>query len=83
MLADDLQYAVDFSSLKPTTMLQPYRVKPELGDLVYTLAMDMLWFVPIAGVKEEPLRPDSQHRRHAVASLPFPAFGLDADLSIA
>ena len=47
--------STNFYSTKSSTTLQPDRVKPEFGNFVITLNMDMLRFVPITCIKEKPI----------------------------
>jgi hypothetical protein len=40
---------------KPSTPVQSDRVKPELGQFVLTLDMDMRGFIAISRIEEEPV----------------------------
>ena len=62
MIPDDF---VNSTELCPTS-LQSDRIKPELGDLVLTLDVDVLRFIAIASVEEQSIRTYPEYRRHVL-----------------
>jgi len=56
MVFDQLLYAPQLRPGEPRTVLQPYRIEPELGPVVPTLNVDVWRFITISGVEEKPVR---------------------------
>jgi hypothetical protein len=69
----------DFAFTKASASLQSQRSKPKLRHVVIALNVNVLWLIPVAGVKEESIRSFSQYRRHVGTILPHhknsPDFG--------
>lgn len=56
MLFDKPLNALKRDARKPTTVLQPDRIEPELRDIVIALDVDMTRFIAVTSIKEEPIR---------------------------
>jgi len=65
VLLDKMPAPIDRLAAQPLAARQANRIKPELGFPVVALDVDVGQLGTIAGIEEEPLRPDPQHRRHA------------------
>jgi len=50
---------------KTAALSQPNWIKPEFGFVFLAFDVNMRRFVTIASIKEESIRPNSQHRWHA------------------
>ena len=64
MIPDDFVNSTEFCPIKATASLQPDRIEPEPGDLVLTLDVNVLRFIAIAGVEEQPVRPYPEYCWH-------------------
>jgi len=58
MSFNNLPDSINLCPAKSPTCFQSDRIKPKLGDVIITLHMNMLEFVPIACVEKESIRPD-------------------------
>jgi hypothetical protein len=56
--------STNFHTVKSPAVLQPDWVKPELGNLIITLNMNMLMFISITSVEEKSILANSEYRWH-------------------
>jgi len=68
-LFHDLLDAIEFATAKTAAALQSHRIEPELGNVIFTLNVDMFWFVAITGVEVEPIRSNSQDSWHRASTI--------------
>ena len=54
-----------FTARKAATLLEPYRIQPDLGAVGIPFNVHMWRLRSIAGEKEEPVRPETQNSRHS------------------
>jgi hypothetical protein len=64
ILLNQLLNAVDFVAAEAAALLQPHRVEPEFRLVTLSLDVNMGWLIPVAGVKKESVRSNSQNSRH-------------------
>jgi len=62
----------NIASTKPSARLQSHWIKPKLRQVVIALNVNVLRFVAVPGVKEEPIGSNSQCRRHALHGIAAP-----------
>jgi hypothetical protein len=60
MFVYKLVYSTNLSAGKSSTPVQSDRLKPELGQFLFTLDMHMRRFIAIPCIEEKTVRPDSQ-----------------------
>ena len=58
--------AIDLAAGEASTALQYYGIKPELGNTIVSLHMNMSRLIPISRVEEESIRPNDHHCGHLV-----------------
>ena len=61
---DKLLDTANFCPGEATTTLQPTWIKPELREVIVTFDVNMWGFIPIPGIEEETIWPDSEYRWH-------------------
>ncbi|HXI22932.1 MAG TPA: hypothetical protein VNG71_03575 [Pyrinomonadaceae bacterium] len=64
MLGYQFLKPVHFATTKAATPIQADRIESELRETLVTLDVNVQRFTPIARVKEEPVRSNSEYRRH-------------------
>jgi hypothetical protein len=64
ILFDDTPNAPQFHAPEPSARMKAKRVKPELGDIVVTLPVNVWRFVAVTRIEKEPIWPNSKHCRH-------------------
>lgn len=73
MFDENFQYAIDLTAIESAAVVKTYGTEPKLGDLVIPFHVDMLGFISISGIEEEPVRPRSQYSRHYACLFPCPS----------
>ena len=63
MLCDQSLNPSDLNAAEPIAVLKAYRISPELGFRLFSLHMDVRWFVPICRVEEKPVWSGAKNRR--------------------
>src|SRR5262249_55542195 len=64
VLLDQHPYEVNLLAAESVAALQAHRIELELGFAVIPFDVDVRWFAAIACVKEKPVRPTAENRRH-------------------
>jgi hypothetical protein len=64
MLGNQFLKPIYFATTKAATALQADRIEPKFRDTLITFDVDMLGLVSISRIEKEPIRSDSEHRRH-------------------
>jgi hypothetical protein len=54
----------DLHPAKPSAFCQPNRVEPKLPAIRLSFHVHVPGFIPVSGIKEEPVRPNPENRRH-------------------
>ncbi len=61
---NDSLYASYLRPGEPAASLQPHGLKPELGDILVTLHVDVPRLIPVAGIEKQPVGTNPENRRH-------------------
>jgi hypothetical protein len=64
VLLDHIPNSSQFQAVEPSTALETNWVEPILRDPVIPLHMDMMRFITISGIEEEPIWSRSHNSRH-------------------
>ena len=65
MLADQRSDPVQLRAPEPAALVEADGVKPEFGQVLIALHVDVRWLGPVTGVEEEPVGASPEHCRHA------------------
>lgn len=66
VIAHQLFNTCNLGARKTTAALQPNGIEPELRDSIVSLHVNVLWFVAVTRVEEEPVRARPQNRRQVM-----------------